>query len=360
MARFTAARQRQQRRLVLLAAIPAAASALSALTHGQLHVQHDFIPPHLVRALRTDSEWLWGNGHFKPSGLSNAAVSTNRFGEGDRQVCTPSAWLGGDVIARATLVKNLEKLRARLQAESTGRGRLDVAELYLSAHPPGAGLPLHMDERHEEAKGVRGWRTPTRRSVSWLLYLSADGWDSTAVGAGAGGALRAYVRPGTRPGGPGGAHEGNLQVGWRRADDGLLDAVYLDCWVEAPASPSGCASGLYAVVPSSGRRRWLCETFDSAASNSLADRVYERALPPGEAARFARIELAGGSDGMQAAVARGAMEAVDVSPQGGTLVVFDSVAVPHEVLPTSAGQRWAVAGWMHEPQQPFPKWFGRA
>ena len=34
-----------------------------------------------------------------------------------------------------------------------------------------------MDERHEELKGARGWTTRNRRSVSWLLYLSDDGWD---------------------------------------------------------------------------------------------------------------------------------------------------------------------------------------
>ena len=36
-----------------------------------------------------------------------------------------------------------------------------------------------------------------------------------------------------------------------------------------------------------------------------------------------------------------------VSPEGGTLVLFDSVAVPHEVL-TTRSERYAVNGWFHE------------
>ena len=43
----------------------------------------------------------------------------------------------------------------------------------------------------------------------------------------------------------------------------------------------------------------------------------------------------------------------DVPPLGGTLVVFDSVALPHEVLPTMTRERWAASGWFHERQQPI-------
>ena len=31
--------------------------------------------------------------------------------------------------------------------------------------------------------------------------------------------------------------------------------------------------------------------------------------------------------------------------------VFDSVSLPHEVLPTVDRERWAASGWMHEDQQ---------
>ena len=38
----------------------------------------------------------------------------------------------------------------------------------------------------------------------------------------------------------------------------------------------------------------------------------------------------------------------DVSPAGGTLVLFDSVALPHEVLPSVGRDRLACSGWFHE------------
>ena len=46
----------------------------------------------------------------------------------------------------------------------------------------------------------------------------------------------------------------------------------------------------------------------------------------------------------------------DTSPRGGSLVVFDSVCVPHEVRTTISGQRVALAGWFHEEVQQFPDW----
>ena len=41
-----------------------------------------------------------------------------------------------------------------------------------------------------------------------------------------------------------------------------------------------------------------------------------------------------------------------VEPNGGTLVLFDSVSLPHEVLATRQRERWATSGWFHEDQQP--------
>ena len=52
------------------------------------------------------------------------------------------------------------------------------------------------------------------------------------------------------------------------------------------------------------------------------------------------------------------MIVVHILPTGGTLVMFDSVAVPHEVLGVEKGGRLAVAGWFHEMQQEFPDWYG--
>jgi hypothetical protein len=45
------------------------------------------------------------------------------------------------------------------------------------------------------------------------------------------------------------------------------------------------------------------------------------------------------------------------SPEGCSLVLFDSVCLPHEVMETLEGERLVLAGWMHEAQQPVPQWF---
>ena len=51
-------------------------------------------------------------------------------------------------------------------------------------------------------------------------------------------------------------------------------------------------------------------------------------------------------------------EGGNAAAAGDTSVVFDSVAVPHQVLATEAGERWAMAGWLHEPSQGVPAWLG--
>ena len=38
----------------------------------------------------------------------------------------------------------------------------------------------------------------------------------------------------------------------------------------------------------------------------------------------------------------------DIPPEGGTLVLFDSVSLPHEVMPTVGRERFALSGWFHE------------
>jgi hypothetical protein len=45
----------------------------------------------------------------------------------------------------------------------------------------------------------------------------------------------------------------------------------------------------------------------------------------------------------------------DIAPIRGSLVVFDSVTVPHQVELIRKGNRVALAGWFHEETQPFPE-----
>jgi hypothetical protein len=67
-------------------------------------------------------------------------------------------------------VSNLARWRFRPRAQAC-----------YSIYQPGASLARHVDEHHEEAKGSGGWALPSRRSVSWLVYLNALDWSARQV-----------------------------------------------------------------------------------------------------------------------------------------------------------------------------------
>ena len=80
------------------------------------------------------------------------------------------------------LLQNVARLgRADLQRTPPARH-----EFSYTRFAPGASRARHVDEHHEETKGTEGWRAPTRRSVTWLVYLNERDV--------AGGRLRAYER----------------------------------------------------------------------------------------------------------------------------------------------------------------------
>ena len=73
-------------------------------------------------------------------------------------------------------------------------------------------------------------------------------------------------------------------------------------------------------------------------------------LPPELQSRFSSLEAVPHEGGPPA-------RTVSVSPVAGTLALFDSVTVPHEVMAVTSGTRVAMAGWFHEPQRPHPDGF---
>ena len=373
---------------------------VSPILRGRIVSSNEFVPPSLIDQLRSDALSLCDDGEFASSGLSNTAAQQQGFGKKDRLVRAITPDLEGDRDARKEFDRHLDALREHLGA-SLNRS-LICAEQYYSIHGPGAFLTRHMDERHEELKGARGWTTRNRRSVSWLLYLSDDGWDDEDVeGAGSGGAFRGYCRPLEPSASNVGSHMQNLQVGWLASDNKdeetevpIVEPVFLDCWVQVPNLPpdemekaladrkaaeeatAAAAEGeeeyepppilwqplaaLYRVTPETGEREWLSPLFDSQAMPAPKDggvsptdlaAALAQLLPKEMQDRFSSVEAVPHEGGPPAHI-------VDVSPVGGTLVLFDSVSVPHEVMPTLKGQRMAMAGWFHEPSQEFPEWFG--
>lgn len=383
--------------------------------------------------LRADIRQLLEDGAFHESGLTQKLGPDSPSTENDRRerlVCEMRPDLGGNLAAREAIDARLEKLRCDLEA-STGR-KLSLEEQYYSFSPAGAALARHMDERHEETKGEDAWSAESRRSISWLLYLSDDGWveaepriESSSEGAsgGCGGQLRAYCRSDAVA--PVGAHEGNLQVGWLRcctgalgasdvecyATDGLAGplvsrAVFHDAWcrptgldpldpldpIDAWCRPTGGGQGhdltaeecapeavLYCVCGTDGNERrhvltgpivpgdgaFAAESDGGGGGDGgggMEWRAFGEALrsylPPLLQDRFSSVVSVDAHSGDTSAEERRAhgTAMVDVNPSGGTLVLFDSVAVPHEVLPVVRGERLALAGWFHEVQQEWPSW----
>ena len=339
----------------------------AAISRGGVYVQHNWLEPALVRQLRQDVARLDSAGEFAPSGVATAGIDGSYSSKSDRRVCVLSD-------CQPLFESRLDGLTHELR-RALCRPTLECAERYYSISTSDAQLSLHMDERHEETKGERAWLLPTRRSISWLCYLSDDGWGEEA-GAGSGGELQAFCRRGS-PLVRCGAHEGNLQVGWLdgRSDDDADDPVFLDScfWDEgAGASDVGEAqprAALYTVRGSSGgERRYVTRGFGpespSWAAASAAASTHSSSADGGQAGEAPGMAPAAFAEALRAqlppplrpsfssveAVPHRRQRATRVAPTGGTLVLFDSVAVPHAVLPVVRGERLALAGWLHEAQ----------
>jgi hypothetical protein len=284
--------------------------------------------------------------------------------------------------------------RPTLSDAGRGDGR---HEMTYNWYEPGASLGRHLDEHHEETKGTKGWTRPSRRSVTWLVYLNDEDW-----GAEEGGTLRCFPRSeGCMAANdvPVGAHDGNLQVGW--AGEGGRHPVFLDCFRPgggaalyrvADPSVSGSGSG----SPPDDRGRLILsagdfdvpaqpiefasflvpearDTFEQIRSSPLYPRFARPAPPPPSGAA-----AEGGGKGeattttttktmtMEAVVGVGAVDSrdrpatsdggggtiMDVTPAAGTLVLFDSVTLPHLLMEvTGRRQRIAATGWFHEDSQ---------
>ena len=165
------------------------------------------------------------------------------------------------------------------------------------------------------------------------------------------------------------AHDGNLQVGWLVEEGTPSQPVYLDSWFPVSTTsiaPDGSTleqpephSILYAL-DSSGKkdqltRPWLTENLqgtpvlDFLKAYALQDSklgTSQVLFADKEIARqFKLIEDRQAWD--EGHIPHGS-EVVDIAPTRGSLVVFDSVQLPHQVEVIHSGTRLALAGWFHE------------
>lgn len=190
---------------------------------------------------------------------------------------------------------------------------------------------------------MKGWLLDSRRSVTWLVYLNS-GWEEKD-----GGALRCFPRDGVSSQ-PVGSHEGNLQIGWLDH----LEPIYLDCFRKSGMS------ALYRVV---GDEREVLTQHDFDVPrqpiefvNFLPDQYKNRFEQISTARLDPRFAATESNSEKECQVAQASLlpdkedvYSIDVVPKAGTLVLFDSVSLPHLVREvTSTRQRIAATGWFHE------------
>ena len=132
------------------------------------------------------------------------------------------------------------------------------------------------------------------------------------------------------------------------------EPVFLDAYVRG--ADDEALYGLY--TRGDGERRYVSEPFGAESASWRAARgdredldadAFHRAL-----GRMVDAELRSAYASVED---RDESRIVDVAPTLGTLVLFDSAASVHEVLPTLEGRRVAVAGWFHEACREAPDWY---
>lgn len=334
---------------------------------GRVYQHFDFLTPHQVDELLQEIQCLEVSGAFARKGLSNTADRIHAFGQKDRSICAVPWWK--DVLHNAienhSVGHHINQLRLALSDCLHRPSMADSTlahECYYSTSKVGSKLPRHMDERHEELKGTKGWILPSRRSLSWLIYLSDPDWSLERQG----GALRAFPQARVDRSSENLAtstHNENLQIGWLQQPFKGSQPVYLDSWY-VPFQSHQPHSILYTIHNDQVTfltKPWLTE---SLHGTSVSDFLHHWAkgdafnsrptlfLTSDQASQFALLEDRMAWDAGH--VPTGSIVR-DVAPVRASLVVFDSVLVPHQVETVTNGTRVALAGWLHEETQPFPE-----
>ena len=346
----------------------------SCVARGQVFVANSWLSGELLQALRSDLRRLNGIGALQDMDEllgKRLKVDLNTDDWTVSGESEPSE-------ARAAVRRLIDALRVEL--EPIIRRRLFLDELGSQAKftigKVDEPVLRHTDQRHE-ALGTQMHGTSdewTRRSIAWLLYLSEDDWEEPG-GSGRGGTLRAFPRHDCV--GAVGAHDGNQQVGW--LDRGLgAEPIFLDSWV-VPAWMAGRGLGdlrrewaagyedegelwsaLFEVQPSyqlysvrgDGQRENVSPVHDAPSEGCAEDGDFVEHIP--SLLEMLPSELRAG---FSSTVDEHPMQRpVDVSPKGGTLVVFDTLAVPHEVSAVLEGERLLLFGFFAEERQVPSAW----
>lgn len=372
---------------------------------GKVYQQENFLNENEIRVLLQDVDGLIQENKMIPSGLSNTNKGKEQnFGRSDRTTCPVPWWIDslsgrrlsfeprsqeeGSLLLdheRDSLKEVLNSLSQKIQqvrqevALHLNRPTMSDASLahecYYSRSTQGALLKRHMDERHEETKGPRGWMLPSRRSISWLIYLS----DFDIQG----GELRSFVQGGYTwdPNGGGieiASNRGNLQVGWldvtEEEEEGgsssslaVVLPVYLDSWYRPPPSSKReidvepfcilytIQDGKQVFLTKPWINTMVMEPFADFIKRHAASTVAEGSGSFTSSFHAKHFKLLEDRELWEKDRIPSGSTIEDIQPKRGSLVMFDSVVVPHEVLVVKGGVRTALAGWFHEQTQPIPQ-----
>jgi Rps23 Pro-64 3,4-dihydroxylase Tpa1-like proline 4-hydroxylase len=355
------------------------------IQNGKIAIIPNFITKDQVTVLQQDAKYLFNNNYFTTDALASYGSNGKFDPSKDRTVVKLQQWkdpTAGNYNLRVKQMANLlSTVRTDLATNLNRPNLLNGAsvnnygvgstEISYTRFGTGAYLARHVDEHHEELKGVAGWSQPTRRSLSWLLYLNDNDWNPDKNG----GYLRCYQRRAIQCASPVGARpNGDLQIGWLRPSvlDPIERPVFLDAQVSGSSSSTStssnnddtCSMYIDTDAPSTTTttltKQYITKPFNAhpalfiAGSEMLIQKLY--VTHPEYAIRFHLIEPPKSKLNSILSQIKGPTTfddetIIDVPPLGGTLVVFDSVSLPHEVLPSHGKERWAASGWFHEDQQ---------
>ena len=368
------------------------ADTVEQLEAGRIVAVKNWLSASEVAVLLADAEASFAAGHFKADALasygrSTKAGSSKGFDASSDRMVMPSfypskgytdgPWVDASIGNAAARQRFKQRMGAvKLTLSRTLQGRASLAgdarathEMSYTRYGPGAFLARHTDEHHAALKRGQAKPAANRRSVSWLVYLNQD-WHAPTDG----GELRVHERR-MPAAAPVGARGDDLQLGWLKATaTEQEEPVFLDDkWrgKGATASAAATATGtgtdaddatcmLYTCAADGTRRQLSTRPFAASPALYIAggDLVARKLLldSPRDAARFHLVDAPKSAASAKlgevfpygdAGEDRG--ERVrDIAPDGGTLVLFDSVSLPHEVLPTRGRERFACSGWFHE------------
>ena len=352
-------------------------SAISTVSQGGIAIINNFLSPVQVSRLRNDASNLYNDGNFIVDALAGygskagSADKANFNSQKDRAVLPayipskdkPGPFVSsmGDVDGRNELSKIIGAVRSDL-AKGLDRPGLEAMpstygtdnhEISYTRFGPGALLARHVDEHHEEIKGRAGWSRPTRRSISWLIYLNEEDWDASTDG----GALRTYQRKTSSSQFQVGSRDGDLQLGWLTPTK--LDPIERPVFLDGRRGGISGKCALFIDSDDGERKIYLTKEFDSdpylfLSSDFFVQNVLIKDHELGTRFHYLEQPKSKLTEKMGNILNGDGEYIKDVAPLGGTLVAFDSVTLPHEVMPSLTRDRWATSGWFHEKQQPEP------